>query len=149
MKSITKFVRISPKKVNLVADLVRLKSVNESLRILKFVPKKAAPLLYKAIKSAAANAENNFKQQSANLFIQEIYVNEGPTLKRRQEVSRGRSHPILKRSTHIKIFLSATADSEKKKPKPQTEVAQEEKKPAIEIPKPKKRPSKKAKPLKS
>lgn len=105
MKSILRQVRISPKKSNLIAALVRNKKAVDALDILKFTPKKAAPIIKKAIESAIANAENNFKQKRENLYIKEIIVNEGTTYKRRMPVSRGRAHPILKRTSHITVKL--------------------------------------------
>ncbi|KKP37702.1 MAG: 50S ribosomal protein L22 [Candidatus Peregrinibacteria bacterium GW2011_GWA2_33_10] len=105
MKALSKNIRISSKKANLVASFVRNKKVDEALNLLKFTPKKAAPIIAKAIKSAANNATNNFKQNFEDLYIKEIYVNEGTTLKRRRLISRGRAHPILKRTSHVKVFL--------------------------------------------
>jgi large subunit ribosomal protein L22 len=99
-------VRISSKKVNVVASLVRGKSVKEALVMLKFTPKRSAPILASLIASAAANAENNFKQDADKLFISKLVVNEGQTLKRGLPVSRGRWHPILKRSSRITVELS-------------------------------------------
>ncbi|KKR07791.1 MAG: 50S ribosomal protein L22, large subunit ribosomal protein L22 [Candidatus Peregrinibacteria bacterium GW2011_GWE2_39_6] len=96
-------IRISPKKANLVAGLVRRKPVNEALTVLQITPKKGAKILEKVIRSASANATNNFKQSTASLIIKEIIVTEGPTYKRFQPVSRGRSHPILKRTSHITV----------------------------------------------
>ena len=105
MKAIARHIRISPKKANLVAGLVRNKNVTEALTILKLTPKKACPILYKVLHSAIANAENNFKQSRDNLMIKEIVVTQGPTLKRSVPVSRGRVHPILKRTSHITITV--------------------------------------------
>jgi len=116
MKAILRHTRISPKKANLVAGLVRRKSVKEALDILKFTPKKAAPLLLQVIKSAAANAINNLKQKEENLFIDEIIVTEGTTMKRFIPVSRGRAHPIRKKTSHITVKIGV-----------QTPVAQEKK----------------------
>mgnify|MGYP001581565046 CR=1 FL=1 len=96
-------IRISSNKANLVAGMVRGMPVNKALDLLKFTPKKAAHFLYKVIDSAAANAENNFKQNRDQLVIKEIIVNEGSTFKRFQPVSRGRGHPILKRTAHISV----------------------------------------------
>ena len=100
--------------MNLVAELVRKKPVLEALDILQFTPKKAAKSLYKVIQSAGKNAENNFQQDYGTLVIKEIIVNEGPTYKRWQPVSRGRSHPILKRSSHVTVKVEATAAPKKK-----------------------------------
>ncbi len=122
MKAIAKHVRISPKKANLVAGLVRSKNAVEALDILKFTPKKAAKILYKVLHSAVANAENNFKQNKDALIVKEIVVTEGRTLKRSVPISRGRVHPILKRSSHITITVGlpegvATENKEKEEPK--------------------------------
>jgi large subunit ribosomal protein L22 len=80
--------------------------VKEALVMLKFTPKRSAPILASLIASAAANAENNFKQDADKLFISKLVVNEGQTLKRGLPVSRGRWHPILKRSSRITVELS-------------------------------------------
>ncbi len=121
MKAIAKHVRISPKKANLVAGLIRRKNAVEALDILKFTPKKAAKILYKVLHSAMANAENNFKQDKNSLIIKEIVVNEGRTLKRSVPISRGRVHPILKRTSHITISVGLpeekTTEVKKEEPK--------------------------------
>lgn len=109
MKAILRQYRVSPKKANLVAQLVRRKKVEEAVDVLKFTPKKTAPVLKKLIESAAANAVNNFNQKMEDLIIEEIIVNEGPTYKRSVPISRGRVHPILKRTSHITVKLSAKA----------------------------------------
>ena len=105
MKAILRNIHISPKKANLVAGLVRGAMVGEALSQLKFTPKKGAAILYKVIDSAAANAANNFKQDRDKLYIKEIVVNKGQTIKRGQSVSRGRMHPILKRHSHITVIV--------------------------------------------
>jgi len=105
MKAILKRARISPQKVNLVADLVRNKKVKDALDILKFTPKKAAMYLYKTIKSAASNAEKNFNQDIEKLYIKEIVVNQGTVYKRFIPVSKGRAHPILKKTCHITVHV--------------------------------------------
>ena len=92
-------IRISPKKVNLLAGLIRKKTPTQAIDFLKFVPKKAARFLIKAIQSALANAENNFKQQAEKLEIQEVIVTGGAMLKRGLPVSRGRYHRIRKRTS--------------------------------------------------
>ncbi|MFA6458045.1 MAG: 50S ribosomal protein L22 [Patescibacteria group bacterium] len=106
MKAYLRQTRISPKKVNVVAALVRGKKVNEALTILKFTPKRSAPIIAKLIASAAANAENNFKQDRENLMISKLSVDAGMTLKRGLPVSKGRWHPILKRSSRLLVELS-------------------------------------------
>ncbi len=105
MKSILRYSRISPKKANLVAGMVRNMEVRKALDTLKFTPKKGADILYKVVASANANAQNNFKQKEEHLFVEEIIVTKGPTLKRHVPVSRGRAHPILKRTSHITVKL--------------------------------------------
>lgn len=105
MQAHAKHLRISAKKANLIAGMVRGKKVSEALNILKFTPKKAAKLLGKVVKSAAANAAHNFKQEINDLYIKQILVGKGSTLKRSQPVSRGRSHPILKRMSHVKVTV--------------------------------------------
>lgn len=125
MKAILRTIRISPKKANLVAELVRNKSVKEAVDQLAFTPKKAAPILKKLIESAAANAENNFKQNPETLYIKEIIVNEGPTYKRSNPVSKGRAHPILKRTSHITVKLE-TAKTEAPTPKAAPKAAKAE-----------------------
>jgi large subunit ribosomal protein L22 len=115
MHAIAKNIRISSKKANLVAGLVRRKDVQEALDILKFTPKKAAPLIYKVIASAAANAKDKMSQDISNLKIKEIVINEGFTLKRSVPISRGRTHPLRKRTSHIKVYLETkAADTEAK-----------------------------------
>lgn len=88
-------IRISAKKLNLIADLVRGKSVNESITLLKFIPKKGALIVRKAIISAAANAEHNFKQNRDDLFIETIDIGRGMFYKRYVPASRGRTWPLL------------------------------------------------------
>ena len=101
-----KDVGISPQKVQLVIDLVRGKKVNEALAILKFLPTPAARAVAKVIKSAAANAENNFQMMPSELKIVSISANQGHTLKRFRPQARGRFNPILKRSSHITVFVA-------------------------------------------
>ncbi|MBD3156586.1 50S ribosomal protein L22 [Candidatus Peregrinibacteria bacterium] len=128
VKAIARNIRISPKKANLVAGLVRKKKAQEALDILKFTPKKAAKLLYKVLHSAVANAENNFKQKKDSLIIKEIVVTEGPTFKRSVPVSRGRVHPILKRNAHITVTLGLDEKAEEQaKQKKEKESKEKEK----------------------
>lgn len=105
MKAILRKSQISYKKANLVASLVRGKKVDESLHYLRFLPKKAASILKDVVQSAAANAENNFGQDRKKLYIKTILVNQGPTQKRFMPISRGRVHPIRKRTSHITVEL--------------------------------------------
>lgn len=120
MKAIARNIRISPKKANLVAGLVRRKNAVEALNLLKFTPKKGAKVLYKVLHSAVANAENNFKQKRDALVIKEIVVTQAPTYKRSVPVSRGRVHPILKRNSHITITVGLEEGKEVKEAKKTT-----------------------------
>ena len=106
MKAFLRNSRIAPKKAALIADLVRNKKVVDALDMLKFTPKKGAKIIAKVVKSAAANAENNFKQDKDSLYISEIRVNDGITYKRSIPISRGRMHPILKRNSNIWVTVS-------------------------------------------
>lgn len=113
MYAVARNLRISHKKANLVAGLVRRQNVDKALAILANTQKKAAGMLAKVIASAAANAVNNFKQNRKDLFIKEIVVTEGMTLKRSVPISRGRMHPILKRSSHVTIRLESKEEVKK------------------------------------
>ena len=97
--------RISARKVKIVADLIRGKDVNEALAIVKFTPKASSEIIEKLLKSAIANAENNHNMNSQNLYIAEIYANQGPTLKRIRPAAKGSAVRIRKRTSHITIVL--------------------------------------------
>lgn len=144
MKAILRAARITPKKANLIAGMVRKRPASEALDILKYTPKKAAQLIHKLLASAVANAVSNFKQDEATLVIKEIVVNKGPTLKRGVPVSRGRVYPILKRTANITILLEVNEGAAKtpkagKKTKSETaESTEKADKPAKKAPKAKK-----------
>jgi large subunit ribosomal protein L22 len=104
-KAIAKYVRMSPIKLKPVADLVRGKDLDEALEILKFTPGKGAEILEKVVQSASANAENNFDMNVDNLYIAEVYANQGPTMKRWRAGAQGRASKILKRSSHVGVTL--------------------------------------------
>ena len=104
-KAVAKYVRMSPIKLKPVTDLVRGKDLNEALTILKFTPGKGAELVEKVVKSAAANATNNFDMDPDSLYVAEISANQGPTMKRWRAGSQGRASIILKRSSHIAVTL--------------------------------------------
>jgi len=118
-----RYIRMSPRKVRLVVDVVRGLGVNEARNQLKFMNKAAAKPVLKLIESAVANAEHNFKLKSDNLFIKTITADGGPTLNRWKARARGRAAPIRKRTTHIIVALD-----EKKKPAEKKEVKKEVKK---------------------
>jgi large subunit ribosomal protein L22 len=100
-----KYARISSRKVKIVADLVRGKNADEALAIIKFTPKASSEILEKLLKSAIANAENNHYMTRANLYIAEIYANQGPSLKRIRPAAKGSAVRIRKRTSHITIVL--------------------------------------------
>jgi large subunit ribosomal protein L22 len=106
IKAVAKDVGVSPRKVRLVVNMVRGKKVAEALAILNLLPTPAAKAVAKLIKSAAANAENNFQMSPADLKITDILADQGHTLKRFRPQSRGRISPILKRSSRITIFVA-------------------------------------------
>ena len=98
-------LRISTRKARLVAATLVGKNAVNTLESLKFQPKKAGLLISKVLKSAIANATNNNKLSEKKLVIKEIVVNEGQVLKRFKPRSRGMAHPIIKKSSHIKVVL--------------------------------------------
>ena len=98
-------VRISSRKVKIVIDLIRGKKADDALAILEFTPKSAAPVVKKLLESAIANAENNLSMNRDDLYIAEIYANQGPTYKRYWPRSHGRADMILKRTSHITVVL--------------------------------------------
>ena len=100
-----KFARISSRKVKIVADLIRGKDVDEALAIVKFTPKASSEVIEKLLKSAIANAENNHEMKHENLYVAEIYANQGPTLKRIRPAAKGSAVRIRKRTSHITIVL--------------------------------------------
>jgi len=105
VKAIAKDVGISPQKMRLVLNMVRGKKVDEALTILNFLPTPAAKATAKLIKSAAANAENNFQMSPAELRIRSIYCDKGHTLKRYRPQARGRISPLLKRSSNLTVLV--------------------------------------------
>lgn len=104
-KASLKFARISARKVKIVADLIRGKNADEALAIVKFTPKASSEVIEKLLKSAIANAENNHGMKHENLYIAEIYANQGPTLKRIRPAAKGSAVKIRKRTSHITIVL--------------------------------------------
>lgn len=100
-----KNARISARKVKIVADLIRGKDAKEALAIVKFTPKASSEIIEKLLKSAIANAENNHGMKSNNLYVAEIYANQGPTMKRIRPAAKGSAVRIRKRTSHITIKL--------------------------------------------
>lgn len=103
-RAILKYARISPRKVNIVLDLIRNQDAEKAMAILKFTPKSACEYLEKLLKSAMANAENK-NMDTKNLYVAECFVCPGPTLKRIRAKDHGRAHRILKRTSHMTIVL--------------------------------------------
>ena len=104
-KAVAKYVRIAPRKVRVVMDLIRGKNVAEAFAILKFTPKVGADAIEKVLKSAVANAENNFDMNVDKLYVSSAFVDQGPTLKRIHPRSRGQAFKILKRTSHITVVV--------------------------------------------
>ncbi|GAB4268414.1 50S ribosomal protein L22 [Thermincola ferriacetica] len=104
-KAVARYIRISPRKARQVVDLIRGKSVKEALAILKFTPQKAAEAIEKVVKSAAANAENNFEMDRDSLYISQIFVDQGPTLKRYKPRAMGRADLMRRRTSHITVVV--------------------------------------------
>lgn len=105
-KAVARYVRIAPRKVRLVVDLIRGKKVGEAFAILKHTPKAASPVVEKVLKSAIANADHNYNMDVDNLVISQIYVDQGPTLKRFRPRAQGRASRIHKRTSHITVVVS-------------------------------------------
>jgi large subunit ribosomal protein L22 len=104
-KAVARYIRISPRKIRIVIDLIRGKSVGEALAILKHTPKVASEVIEKVLKSAVANAEHNYDMNSDNLYVAAAYADQGPTLKRIHPRSRGQAFKILKRSSHVTVVV--------------------------------------------
>ncbi len=105
-KAIARTVRIAPRKVRLVVDLIRGKQVGEAVAILRHTPKAASPVVEKVLKSAVANAEHNYDLDINSLVVSEVFVDEGPTLKRFRPRAQGRASAINKRTSHITIVVA-------------------------------------------
>ena len=104
-KAVAKYVRIAPRKVRVVMDLIRGKNVAEAFAILKFTPKAGAEVVEKVLRSAVANAENNFDMDVDKLYVKTAFADQGPTLKRIHTRSRGQAFKILKRTSHVTIVV--------------------------------------------
>jgi len=106
VQAISKDTRVSASKVRLLVNMVRGKTADEALALLKFTPTPNARIVAKTIKSAMANAENNYQITPSNLRIVDIRADEAPMLKRFKARARGRASPILKRSSHITVIVA-------------------------------------------
>lgn len=105
-RAIAKFIRVSPRKARMVVDLVRGKKLEEALAILRYTPNKAADVVTKVVKSAAANAEHNYEMDKDDLVISQIFVDQGPTLKRVMPRAMGRADIIKRKTSHITVVVS-------------------------------------------
>jgi large subunit ribosomal protein L22 len=105
-----RFARISPRKVRLMADLIRGLDVQDAMNVLKFTPNRAASMVSKVLTSAVASA-NEAEADVDELFVAEAHVNEGPTMKRWHAKDRGRAHPIMKRTSHITVVVDQEQES--------------------------------------
>ena len=104
-KAVAKFVRITPRKVRVVLDLIRGKNVAEAFAILKFTPKAGAVVVEKVLRSAVANAENNYDMDVDKLVIKTAFADDGPTMKRIHPRSRGQAFKIVKGTSHVTIVV--------------------------------------------
>lgn len=131
-----KYLRISPRKVRLVANLIKGMDVVEARSQLTFLPKRAASMILKLLNSALANAEHNFNLSKENLYISKIIVDPGPSLKRWLPRAMGRATSILKRTSHITLILDERVKTIKKKEKrPIKKVKKIKEEPKAKVPK--------------
>ena len=100
------YARVSDTKARIVLEQIKGKNVETALGILTYSPRYAASLIKKVLMSAVANAVNNLEMDAENLFVEEVFANQGPTMKRIQPRARGSAYKILKRSSHISIILN-------------------------------------------
>ena len=107
VKAVAKYIRMSPHKVRRVLDQIRGRSYQEALMILEFLPYGAGGPVWQVVYSAAANAQNNYNLDKRKLFIDEVYADEGPKLKRIRPRAQGRAYSILKSTCHITVVVKA------------------------------------------
>ena len=108
-KAHAKYIRISPRKVSIICDIIRGKDTKQAAAILKHTPKSGCEPLLKLLNSAVANAENNHNMDADNLYVSQVYANPGPILKRMRCRAKGRGNRILKRTCHITVAVSEKA----------------------------------------
>lgn len=111
-KAVEKYIRMSPRKIRYVVDMIKSKPIEDAVDILSLTPREAAAVVKKAIQSAVANATENHKMKEEDLFISRILVNEGPTLKRFRPRARGRATRIRKRTSHLSVYVSNGKEKE-------------------------------------
>ena len=105
-KAYLRYVRISPRKVQIVCDLIRGKDINTAMALLMQTPKAASEPLMKLLKSACANAENNFNMDKNSLYVAECFASPGPILKRMMPRAQGRAYRINKRTSHVTLAVA-------------------------------------------
>lgn len=105
-KAHAKFVRVSPSKAKIVLDQIKGKDIGTAAGLLQYSPRYASDIILKVLKSAVANAENNLGMDTENLFVEEAFANQGPTMKRIRPEAKGRAYRILKKTSHISIVLN-------------------------------------------
>lgn len=108
----SKYLRISPSKVDIILLKIRGKSYKEALQILKFLPQKAGAIVWQTLYSAVSNATNNFAFEKEKLVITEAFVNQGPILKRMRARAKGRGFAIQKKMSHLTIRVSEEIEKE-------------------------------------
>ena len=104
-KAIARYIRISPQKARLVADVIRGRNVEDAINVLRFMPKKGARILRRVVESAVANAGQNEAIDVDTLYVKRVSIDGGPMLKRMRPRAMGRANRILKRTSHITIVL--------------------------------------------
>lgn len=104
-RACARHVRLSPRKVRQVVDLIRNKEIGEALAILQLTPRRASAVVEKVVRSAVANAENNYGMDPDQLYVAECYVDQGPTWKRMRPRGRGMADQILKRTCHVTVVV--------------------------------------------
>ena len=107
-----RYARIAPRKVRLIADMIRDRDVRDALDVLAFSQKRAARMVEKVLLSAVANADDQGEVDADDLFVATARVDEGPTIKRIRPIDRGRAHPIFKRTCHILVEVDAESEKQ-------------------------------------
>jgi len=105
VRAVARHIRMSPRKVRLVGNAIKGKGVREAMAALQLIPNKAGDLIAKTVKSAAANAENNYNLSTDDLVVAQVVADPGRSLKRWRARARGRAAPIIKRSSHITVVV--------------------------------------------
>lgn len=115
VRAIARGIRVSPRKARLVCDAVRGKDIRTAMAILQFLPQKTAPVVARTLKSAAANAENNYDLDPNALYVKFIFADDGPQMKRGEFRARGRFNRIIKRSCHITVIVEEREQTQQRR----------------------------------